>query len=108
MNLITKAHLEGLEELEKLWFNEHGKPFVFKRNVISFLTTYTENLLKAVKESGPGEMHSHLDPAFTKPEQEDLKTDREQVIFGRGNNYSRTSFISAIDEGIEGIKKGGL
>jgi len=36
------------EEFEKLWFDEHGKPFVFKRNALTFLSASNKRVALAV------------------------------------------------------------
>lgn len=101
-NPITKAHLEGVEKFKKQYIVSNDS--VFLRDVVrydmtveefkSFLTTYGINLLKAAKEAGPEE----------KPDC-DCMTDYCYCEH-MGHNDCLSTFHSAIDEGIEGIKKG--
>jgi len=98
---ITKAHLEGVKNFNTAFLtNADGNimaaytPEMF----VHFLTTYGINLLKAAKEAGFGEINDSNRGGDSK----------ERMIYQDAWNTSRSSFISAIDEGIEGIKKGGL
>ncbi len=90
MNPITKAHLEGVEALYQTYFYKDA----FGEEIKTFLTTYGINLLQAAKKAGP----------------------RERTVWGieqqkwsnEGFNSCISSFHSAIDEGIEGIRKGNV
>jgi len=94
-NLILKAHLEGVEELDinqrlflagKLHSTEFNKWF----------RKATINLLKAVREAGPkGKRVAGTDIAAL-----------GKVLQADGFNSCLSTFTSAIDEGIKGIEKG--
>lgn len=116
MNPILKAHLEGVKKFEEDFLVEKW-PSGYEWGVapdpamvIAFLTTYGINLLKAVEEAGPEEKterskaevykigkqfpNSYFNGEFT------VESYEEKMAF----NSCRSSFHSAIDEGIEGIK----
>lgn len=129
MNPITEAHLEGVEMFrEKFDFAIRCNTGVADE-VLAFLTTYAESILNAALEAGPREKHNlpveirtdddlqGSQQMFPKGNvQEELGKLIENKTYERwiaqktgeedGHNSCRTSFHSAIDEGIEGIKKG--
>ncbi len=109
MNPILKAQQESEEEFEKAiknakprWCGCEGYPgcssckAVGVNDVIkSFLTTYAESILNAALEAGPEK----------KPVFEHQKFNRMGVEKFRGFNDCRSSFHSAINEGIKEIRK---
>lgn len=98
MNPILKAHLEGVEIFEKTFckVGPGGElPNVaYSKPIIAFLTTYGTNLLKAAKEAGPKE-RTAMNPL-----------PNPYYAWGNydGHNSCLSTFTSAIDEGIKGIK----
>lgn len=106
-NPILKAHLEGVAEFNKTFGTL--SPSDIRRDADveqllydfeNFLTTYAKMILNAAKEAGPGK----------KPEEKYNELKHQELRMGiiQGHNSCLSSFISAIDEGIEGIRKGDL
>lgn len=107
-NPILKAHLEGVEQLDKK-FQYHADLSIDgqRDNLKLFLTTYAESILNAVKEAGRGE--SKLPKKLPDPFHPGEKlTMHANINYNEGFNDCRTSFHSAINEGIKLIKKGDL
>lgn len=118
-NPILKAHLEGVDKIEifirgarcdkhdqdgTLMLSQTCPNCIAVKNAYlecqSFLTTYGINLLKAAQEAGPGEKDNYFETPARIPKE---WSERGQK---HGWNDCRSSFISAIDKGIKGIKKG--
>lgn len=113
MNPILKAHLEGVEKdlagkVTEIIFNrEPGWSGKLEREINSFLTTYGINILKAAKEAGQKkytfkEVEYEEGVTVTEPVEDETKS----LSYAQGFNACHDSIHSAIDEGIEGIKKG--
>ena len=93
---IAKAHLEGVAQFDKL-AKKKGIGGLARLFYKSFLTTYGINLLKSAKEAGPGkEIH----------EIHDDSTSNQDFCSVCRFNSCRSSFHSAIDEGIREIEGG--
>lgn len=108
-NPILKAHLEGIKEFDetvalylraRLQGLDEPKYRDIER-VKSFLTTYAINILKAAKQNNK-DVYSGI--SFNK------SYDEYGTNYGNGCEYGAAVMLdetnSAIDEGIEGIKKG--
>jgi len=122
-NPIQKAHLEGVEMFKKNYpylesgSNSEGNLF------IDFLTTYAENLLNAVKEAEESDYEKKQrgmwcdfcgkhHPGQCKKVEEfydpDMGTFDSEGLLKAHTKSCRSSFHSAIDEGIKEIKKGDI
>lgn len=106
-NPILKAHLEGVENYEKLTMADGYYKAPSKPEALAFLTTYAESILNAAKEAGPEK--SKLPKKLPDPFHPGEKfTMHANINYNEGFNDCLSSFRQAIDEGIKEIKKGNV
>lgn len=117
-NPILKAHLEGVEKIQLLVKEYSNADYLYSeenypkedvdkamKNILSFLTTYTESILNAALEAGPGEVSDYAVNKEIK--EKNLRKTEEQWAArakAHGHNDCLSSFRQAIDEGIKLIK----